>query len=225
MEAFMYLCHPQTHAVLEAIQRGAIGKLNLIRTNFCYATSKLSGNVRFERTLGGGALMDVGCYCISLARLLCNGEPTRIHAFGRMHDSGVDELTTVAMEFPGKVMSHFSCAMLTHADNAAHISGSDGWLEIPWPWKPSPDRSGYVLSRGVAPRQDQATGAKDASQAPVASARQSVSIPVDGDLFGIEADEFATAVLDGVAPRVSREFTVGNMRVLDEIRRQIGLAW
>lgn len=226
MEAFMYLCHPQTHAVIEAIQRGTIGKLNLIRTNFCYATSKIAGNVRFDKSLGGGALMDVGCYCISLARLLCDAEPTNIHAFARMHTSGVDELTTVAMEFPGKVMSHFSCAMLTHADNAAHISGSDGWLEIPWPWKPSPDRSGYVVSSGIAPRQDATTALKQVGKTPPASSpRQSVSIPVDGDLFGIEADEFAAAVLDGTSPRVSREFTLGNMRVLDEVRRQIGLMW
>jgi len=224
VEAFMYLCHPQTQAILDAVHRGTIGRLKLIRSNFCYATKKIEGNVRFDRSLGGGALMDVGCYCITLARLLAGAEPTAVHAVARMHTSGVDESTSAVLNFPGGVQSTFTCAMLTHGDNTAHLCGTEGWIEVPWPWKPAPDRSGYTIARSIPPRQDQPDTAARKSN-PVTGPREHVAVPVEGDLFGIEADDFAATVLDGAPPRLTREFTVGNMRVLDEIRRQIDLRW
>jgi hypothetical protein len=93
-------------------------------------------------------------------------------------------------------------------------------LQVDWPWKPAADKSGYILSRNVPPRQDQALPGTQVATVP---GRQVVAVPADGDLFGLEADEFASAVLDGATPRVGRDFTLGNMRVLDEMRRQIGL--
>ncbi|MCS7033344.1 MAG: Gfo/Idh/MocA family oxidoreductase [Phycisphaerae bacterium] len=220
MEAFMYLCHPQTQAIVDAVRRGTIGSIKLIRSSFCYCTSRIAGNIRFDRRLGGGALMDVGCYCISLSRLLAGEEPRVIHALAVKHESGVDELTSGVMQFPGGILASFTCGMLTHADNTAHLSGSEGWIECAWPWKPSADKSGYVVSQNIPPRQDQKTPSK-----PAAPERRVVPIPVEGDLFGIEADEFAGAVLDGTPPRISREFTIGNMKVMDEIRRQIALTF
>jgi predicted dehydrogenase len=114
--------------------------------------------------------------------------------------------------------------MQTHGDNTAHLCGTEGWLEVAWPWKPAPDRSGYTISRNVPPRQDQQTAAGP-NKPPTVSPREYVKVPVEGELFGIEADDFAAAVLDGAPPRVGRDFTIGNMRVIDEIRRQIGLRW
>src|SRR4051794_5096233 len=69
IEAFMYRAHPQTGAIVDAVRGGKIGRLQLVRTSFCYRTTRIAGNVRFDRELGGGALMDVGCYCLSFARL------------------------------------------------------------------------------------------------------------------------------------------------------------
>ena len=221
VEAFMYLSHPQTQAIMDAVHRGVIGDLRLIRSAFCYATRKIDGNVRFDRRLGGGALMDVGCYCISLSRFLFGAEPTSVYATSRKHASGVDELTSVVLGFSNGRQSTFTCAMLTHSDNTAHLCGSEGWIEVAWPWKPAADRSGYTIARSIPPRQDQKTG----GAAPGAPPRETVQVPADGDLFGIEADDFAAAAVDGAAPRLTREFTVGNMRVLDEIRRQINLNW
>src|SRR4029079_14380607 len=70
VEAFMYRSHPLTLAVIDSLRGGEIGELRLIRTSFCYKTSRVEGNVRFDKKLGGGGLMDVGCYCLSLSRLL-----------------------------------------------------------------------------------------------------------------------------------------------------------
>jgi len=69
VEAFMYLSHPQTLALVDALARGAVGRLRLVRTSFSYCTRRIEGNIRFDRSLAGGALMDVGCYTVSLARL------------------------------------------------------------------------------------------------------------------------------------------------------------
>src|SRR5690606_38140914 len=61
IEAFMYRCHPLTRAVKRALDAGEIGRLQIVRTSFCYKTRPIDGNVRFDPALGGGALMDTGC--------------------------------------------------------------------------------------------------------------------------------------------------------------------
>jgi predicted dehydrogenase len=218
MEAFMYRAHPQTLAVMEAVKSGAIGKVRLIRTSFCFRTRKISGNVRFVRELGGGGLMDVGCYCINFARLVAGSEPTAIQAAASFHESGVDELAAGMMIFPGEIISSFACGMCAQADNTAYICGTEGFIEIPVPWKPVAGNSRFVVTGGILPKMDQGS-----SSGPPGPDVRNVDVP--GDLYGIEADAFAGVVLDGKPPAVSREDSLGNMRVLDEMRRQIGLVF
>src|SRR5438128_515174 len=92
VEAFMYRSHPLTHEVIDSLRGGEIGELKMIRTSFCYRTQRIEGNVRFDKKLGGGGLMDVGCYCINLSRLLAGEEPVEIHASAHLHERGVDDL-------------------------------------------------------------------------------------------------------------------------------------
>jgi predicted dehydrogenase len=215
VEAFMYRSHPQTLAVMEAVQSGAIGELRLIRTSFCYRTRKIEGNVRFVRNLGGGGLMDIGCYCINFARYFAQSEPTKVHASARFHATGVDELAIATMEFPGGILSSFTCGMCAHADNTAYLCGTEGFIEIPVPWKPMPG-SAFIVTRGNEPKMD---GPK--SQAPPPKDIRKIESPAN--MYGIEADDFAAAALDGAVPRLTPEDSLGNMRVLDEMRSQIGL--
>lgn len=219
VEAFMYRCHPQTKLIVDHIAAGHIGQVRLIRTNFCYCTRRIDGNVRFDRTLGGGALMDVGCYCINLARFIAGSEPRQIHAVARMHERGVDELTGGVLGFDGGICATFSCGMTTQADNTLHICGTDGYIECAWPWKPQPGRAGFVIGRSVPPKQDLQSGT------PAAPPRREVPCDCNTDLFAIEADAFAAVVLDGAVPWITRNDTLGNMAALDEIRRQIGLSF
>jgi len=214
-EAFMYRSHPQTLAVMESVQSGAIGQLRLIRSSFCFRTRKTEGNVRFVRDLGGGSLMDIGCYCINFARLFARAEPAAVHAVARFHPTGVDELAAGTLLFPNGIVSSFACGMCAHADNAAYLCGTEGFIEIPVPWKPMPGSS-FIVTRGNEPKMD-----KPESTSP--PPRQVRTIDALGDMYGIEADDFAAAVLDGQPPRISREDSIGNMRVLDEMRRQIKL--
>jgi D-xylose 1-dehydrogenase (NADP+, D-xylono-1,5-lactone-forming) len=216
VEAFMYRSHPQTLALVETIRSGAIGPLRLIRTSFCYRTRSITGNVRFQRELGGGGLMDIGCYCINFARLFAGAEPTAIHAVANFHSTGVDEFAAGTLVFPNNIVSSFACGMSLHADNTAYLCGEEGFIEVPVPWKPSPGDAKFVVTRGNEPKMD-----KPKSIAP--PPREVRDIEAPGDLYGIEADDFAAAIFDGKPARITREDSVGNMRVLDEMRRQIEL--
>lgn len=217
VEAFMYRSHPQTQLILETIASGAIGQLKIVRTSFCFSVKNTKNNIRFDASMAGGALMDVGCYCLNFSRMITRAEPIKMHAVGVLHESGVDESACVVMEFPNKVLAHFNCGMQNQADNSAYVCGTDGYLKIGWPWKPQQAAS-FTISRNIPPRQDLKPG-QAATQPPEET--RSISTPVP--LYGLEADDFAATVQDGVSPRLSAADTIGNMKCLDELRRQIGV--
>jgi xylose dehydrogenase (NAD/NADP) len=218
MEAFMYRSHPLTLKVLEHVRNGDIGDLKMIRTSFCYRTTKINGNIRFDSNLFGGALMDVGCYCVSFSRLLANREPTKMAAFSHLHPMGVDDATAGVLEFSNGVLASFVCGMGNQIDNTAYISGCDGYIEIPVPWKPPKEGASFTIARGTPPKMDTTN-----ASAPPTPPRQHFTVDAGVDLYGMEADDFAAAVLDGAPVRVSRADSIGNMRVLDELRTQVGL--
>lgn len=218
VEAFMYRSHPMITQIAERIRNGEIGQLKMIRTSFCYRTTKTAGNIRFNQKLAGGALMDIGCYCINLSRLLAGEEPTVLSAVANLHPSGVDEATCGVLQFPSGVMASFTCGMTLQVDNTAYISGSDAYIEIPVPWKPAPVGATYTVARSTPPRMDSVNATN-----PPAPPRQLFTVDANEDMYGMEADDFAAAVLDGAPVRITRADTVGNMRVLDELRQQIGV--
>lgn len=216
MEAFMYRSHPQTHAIENAVKSGAIGSLQLIRTSFCFRTTRIAGNIRFDRRLAGGALMDIGCYCINFSRLFAGAEPMQTTVTGKLHESGVDELAVGTMTFAGGVIANFTCGMTLHADNTAYLCGTEGYIEIPVPWKPPRPESGFTIARSTPPRMDSSGKA-----IPAPLPREKVIVNSSDDLYGIEADDFAESVNGKHPPRLSRADSIGNMKVLDEMRKQL----
>lgn len=217
IEAFMYRAHPQTIETLKAVESGVIGDVKLIRTSFVYRTQRIAGNIRFDASLAGGAVMDVGCYCVNFSRAVAKSEPVEIKAIGQLHENGVDELASVVMKFANGIAAEFTCGMRVQGDNTAWICGTDGHISIPVPWKPQPGKAHYVIGRATPPKQDLAAGVV----AP--PPRQVVEIADNRDVFLVEADAFADSVLDGKPPFITREDTLGNTRVLAEVRKQIGL--
>ncbi len=149
VEAFMYRSHPLIKAVQDTVNRGVIGEVKLIRTSFCYRTTKIAGNVRFDPKLAGGALMDVGCYCINFSRLFAGCEPVKVHGQAHFHPSGVDELTTATLGFSNGILATFACGMSAHADNTATICGTEGYIEIPVPWKPPAPECTFIIARNA----------------------------------------------------------------------------
>lgn len=212
-EAFMYRSHPQTQAVLAEVAAGVIGRVKLIRASFCYSTRKIEGNVRFSTELVGGALMDIGCYCVDLARLVTGADPESVHGVGKRHATGVDEYVSGTLGYKGGVLASFSCGMSVQSDNAALICGDLGYIRVPVPWKPPVEGGGYEVRTMTPPKQDGVSRMK--------SDERVVALPPCGPLYGMEADDFAATVLDGHAPTMPEADSLSNMRVLDALRRMI----
>lgn len=220
VEAYMYRTHPQTRALLDALASGTIGELKHVRTNFCFRVRKTENNIRFDPTLCGGALMDVGGYCLGFSMLLAGSEPTDAHVQSLRHATGVDEQSSVLLRFENGLTASFTVGMGLQADNTAMVCGSEGYIEIAWPWKPARGRSGFVIARQIPPRQD------DVGKSPTTvSPREDVSVPVERDLYGIEADAFAAVVQDGAAPFVSERESIAYARWLQRLRKLAGLTY
>ena len=222
IEAFMYRTHPQTQAVIQAVRDGAIGNVKTIRATFCYRTHKIQGNTRFDQSLGGGAIMDIGCYCVDLCRQITGENPSKILASGRLHEStdggAIDVSASGVLQYPSGIDATFTCAMDTQASNLAQICGDDGYIEVPVPWKPTEGKSTWTLRVMQKPRQD---GVPDEAGEELTTYTNEADKP----LYALEADAFARAVLDGEPPFMTAEDSIGLADVLDELRRQVGVVW
>jgi predicted dehydrogenase len=131
-EAFMYRYNPQIRLLAEQVRAGTIGALRLVVASFSWPTP-LTGDVRTDPALDGGSLMDVGCYCVSAARLLA-GEPAEVSAQSTVGDHGVDERFVAALRFADGVLAHVDSAF--HLPDRSHLEvvGTDGVLRVDDPW-------------------------------------------------------------------------------------------
>ncbi len=213
VEAFMYRSHPLTQAVLAEIRNGVVGRVKLIRASFCYHTNKVEGNVRFSPELAGGALMDVGCYCLDLARLVTAAEPVTIQCTGKRHSTGVDEYACGTLGYDNGLMATFCCGVSVQTDNTAMICGDKGFISVPVPWKPPQTGARYQIETMTPPKQD-ASRAKQPE-------KRVFELDAGGTLYGMEADDFAATVWNEKPPVVPGVDSLANMRVLEELRRRM----
>jgi D-xylose 1-dehydrogenase (NADP+, D-xylono-1,5-lactone-forming) len=132
MEAFMYRHNPQTKRAAELVADGAIGELRLVRSTFSYALYD-ADNIRLRTDLEGGALMDVGCYCVSGSRLFA-GEPERVFGEAHFGATGTDWVFAATMRFPGDVLAHFDCGTALTDRDELEVVGSEGSLFLDDPW-------------------------------------------------------------------------------------------
>lgn len=202
VEAFMYRCHPAVQKLIRMVHQGAVGELKLIRTHFTSLRAYSPGDTRFDPQLAGGSLMDLGCYCVNFARALAGCEPTAVHAAGHLHPSGVDHYVAGTLDFDGHVLCVLTCGMTIRADRTTYVCGSEGYAAIDCPWLTD---GTFTLVRGEQ--------------------RETIREEASMDLYALEADAFAAAVRDGAEPWITKADTLGNMRVLDELRRQVGLSF
>lgn len=198
VEAFMYRCHPAVRRAIRMVHEGAVGALTLIRTHFTFNRPDDAADVRYQTQLAGGSLMDVGCYCVNFARALAAAEPTAVHASAHLHPTGVDDYAAGTLDFGGRVLAAFTCGMTVEADRTTFACGSQGYLAIDTPW----------LSEGTF-------------TIGTARQRQTVTEKAPAGPYALEADAFAAAVQDGAEPFVSKADSLGNIRVLEELCRQI----
>ncbi len=130
MEAFMWRHTPQTRRLLELLPR--IGRLQTVRATFSFPL-KNPANIRLRADLDGGSLMDVGCYCVSGARLLAGEEPQVVYGAQEIGPSGVDVRFTGVLRFPSGVVAEFTSGFTTDHESLEAI-GTEGSIRLPDPW-------------------------------------------------------------------------------------------
>jgi xylose dehydrogenase (NAD/NADP) len=131
-EAFMYRHNPQTARLRALLEGGAIGELRLVRAAFSYSLYD-PDNIRLRTDVEGGALMDVGCYCVSGTRLLA-GEPESVYGRAWLGETGTDWVFTGSLRFPGDVLTQFDCGTALPVRDELEAIGSEGSLFLDDPW-------------------------------------------------------------------------------------------
>jgi D-xylose 1-dehydrogenase (NADP+, D-xylono-1,5-lactone-forming) len=131
-EAFMYRHNPQTKRLTQLVAEGAIGELRAIRAAFSYSLYDVD-NIRLRTDVEGGALMDVGCYCVSGSRLL-GGEPVGVHGEAWVGPSGTDWIFGGLLRFPNDVLATFDCGTALPNRDELEAIGSEGSLFLDDPW-------------------------------------------------------------------------------------------
>jgi predicted dehydrogenase len=202
MEGFMYRLHPSWVAVREMVAAGRIGRLLAVQSWFSYFNDDMA-NIRNIRAVGGGALYDIGCYCVNLSRLLFETEPDGVEAaITRDPSDGVDVQTSALLTF-GEGMATFTCSIRAEPDQRVHIYGTEGRISIGIPFNIPPDRPTQVyLTAGGDP--------------PVAPTTEVLAFEA-ADPYTVETEAFATAVLDDLPTPLPPADAVANLRVIERI--------
>jgi xylose dehydrogenase (NAD/NADP) len=130
MEAFMYRFHPRMEKLFTLRESGATGEIRALRSAF---TFRLVGddNIRLFPELGGGALFDLGCYCVDACRRLAGSEPIEAQAFAQWNERGIDMELSASLRFPKGVTAHFDCAFTMERREFVEAAGVEGTLVSP----------------------------------------------------------------------------------------------
>ena len=203
MEAFMYRFHPRSRRIKQLVSEGAIGTPRLVRSAFCFRMSDSEWsdppNVRLNPEMGGGALLDVGCYSVSVARWLLGAEPSQVQAQAEYDQGGVDVHMTGTLGFTDIGLASFEASFITALQQTYCISGSDGVIELPHnafvPWE---NEAVFYLRE-----KDQETGQKH--------------IIPGADEYQLMVEHFSDAAMGQTDLRFPISDSIGNMRVLDAL--------
>jgi len=181
--------------VKQLVDEGAIGELRLIRTHFSFTLTDLR-NVRMLPELKGGALMDVGCYCVSGQRLLA-GEPETVVAQQIPSTTGVDVRFAGAMTFAGDVLGHFDCGFDSSNRSSLEAAGPDGSLVVRDPW--------HCYDTGIELRRD---------------GEPTELIAVDPiDSYQLELENLSDAIRGEASPLLGRADALGQARAIEALYR------
>jgi xylose dehydrogenase (NAD/NADP) len=199
-EGFMYRFHPQTVKVKEMVESGAVGQINTMVATFTFPI-RSEDNIRLNRKLAGGSLMDVGCYCINVMRLMSGQEPERARAIARVGvQSGVDEQLNGILAFPSGIMGHFDCGLRSHRTHTYEIRGTEGRILV---------EAGFVMEPNESPGIRHWHGDQ----------YEEIQMPAVNH-YTLMVEDFADAALNKRPPRFEPQDGVDNMRVIDMLLAQ-----
>ena len=225
MEAFMYRCHPQIERVVQLIQDGAIGEILVIRATFSFRSNFNPQSRLYNRRMGGGGILDIGCYTASIARKLAGAadgkpflNPIEVKGNGKIGTTLVDHIAVANLKFENDIIAEIVCAVECSLGSSVHIYGSDGVITIPTPWVPSsPCRN----AREPLPPDTTFPPTKIIVERYQDRESSEITINVDRDLFSYEADMVASHIEERQAPAMSWDDTLGNMQLLDDWRDEV----
>jgi len=193
-EAFMYRFHPQWERALDLLRDGAVGEVVCLDSVFTFRLDDPAANPA-SAALAGGALRDVGCYCVNFARLVVGAEPLRACAFA--HYGAVDERLVGLLEFPGGLLARFATGLDAFERHGAEIIGSTGSLRLTHPWVPGDEPGRLLLSRENRPPAE-------------------ILVP-PADSYRLEIEDFVAVAAAGARPRWPLADAVANAVVLDAL--------
>ncbi|MEX2476845.1 MAG: Gfo/Idh/MocA family oxidoreductase [Gracilimonas sp.] len=195
MEAFMYRFHPQWEVVKNWVSSGKIGDLKTLQTMFTYHNVN-PDDIRNKEGMGGGGLLDVGCYCISASRYIFGEEPSKV--FGQVEmdpDFKVDRLASGILTFSNGT-SVFTCSTQANRNQSLVVLGSEGRIEMETPFNPLTNpTSVYLRNKGELIEKK----------------------TLQADHYTIQGDAFSKAILNDELVPTSLDDAIANLKVIDAV--------
>lgn len=202
-EAFMVRTHPEWLAVRDFVKQGRIGKLQAVTGFFSYFNDDAS-NIRNKPEMGGGALMDIGCYCINLSRFIFEDEPRRVSSLiERDEKTGIDKLTSAMMDFPNG-QAAFTCSTQLAPFQRMRFFGSTGRIEVEIPFNIPPSTPTRIFI--------------DDGSDLYGKTHETIRFPA-ADQYTLQGDLFSKAIRDGAEQAIALEDSFRNMAAIDAIFR------
>jgi len=196
MEAFMYRHHPQWQLARKMVRAGKIGDLRTIQSFFSYFNDNPQ-NIRNQREIGGGGLMDIGCYPISVSRFIFDAEPLRVSGIAKYDRVlGTDRMASATLDF-GNGTSTFTCSTQLNPYQRVHIHGTQGSVEIEIPFNAPIDRPCKIRHQ---------TGAEI----------EEVELEICNQ-YTIQGDLFSQAILNNTPVPTPLGDAISNMKVIEAI--------
>lgn len=216
MEAFMYRCHPQTEKLVELLRDEVLGEVRAIQGTFCFEAKFDPNHRTFAKKLGGGGILDVGCYPVSISRLIAGvalkkaegyANPVELRGVAAIRErAGVDEWASAVLKFEGDILAEVACGIGLQREWGVHIIGTQGRLHVPSPFKCF-EKSVLILEKN--------------------GKTEEIVVKADKPLYAYEADIVAKHIGDrqAVFPAMSWGDTMGNMQALDAWRTDAGMKY
>ena len=201
-EAFMYRHHPKTLRVRELLDEGAIDDLRTIRCSFSFQVADPRSDIRYSSELAGGALRDVGCYCVSYSTFAADAEPNEVHGHAERGRADIDEQFYGTLVFPEGRVAQFDCALNVQLNLGVTLVGSLGTIHVPMPWYAHLEPLSVYLHRNGETTEIKTPGA---------------------NAYALEIEDFAATVHGEREQLVTPAETVRNLSVIERLRESAGL--
>jgi xylose dehydrogenase (NAD/NADP) len=202
MEALMYRFHPRSRVIHQMVSQGKIGALRLVHVSFCFHIEeeilKKKENARLKKK-GGGALLDVGCYGVSVARWMMGENPESVQATAHFNSEGVDIHAAGVLHFRNKGLATFEASFISALQQTFSIVGEAGSFELPHnsfiPW----EKDVTYVYRG----RNEEIGKQE--------------VVPGSDEYRLMVEHFSDVIIRGISPWLETTDSIQNMRVLDAL--------